>query len=196
LGRRKILKIKLMNKKNSKKNQGFSIIEVMVCVTIILVTFTSIYTLINHSMVFHDLAYSKLTASYLAQEGIEIVRNIRDNNYIRNENNNYIKNESNNYILNESNNYIQNESWNVGLNPGNYQVQYNSTRLDDYTGNNLKIDSSGLYNYSDGETTRYNRMISIDKISDKEIRVTSIVKWSNRGINFDIQVEDHLYNWF
>jgi prepilin-type N-terminal cleavage/methylation domain-containing protein len=168
----KILKIKLMNKKNNKKNQGFSIIEVMVCVTIILVTFTSIYTLINHSMVFHDLAYSKLTASYLAQEGIEIVRNIRDNNYIRN------------------------GSWNAGLNTGNYQVQYNSTSLSPYTGDNLKINSSGLYNYSDGETTRYNRMISIEKIGNNEIRVTSIVKWSNRGINFDIQVEDHLYNWY
>ncbi len=161
-----------MNKKNNEKNQGFSIIEVMVCTTIILVTFTSIYTLINHSMVFHDLAYSKLTASYLAQEGIEIVRNIRDNNY------------------------IQGKKWDAGLNSGYYQVQYNSSQLDAYTGDNLKIDSSGLYNYNNGEVTRYNRMISIDKISNNEIRVTSIVKWSNRGIDFDIQVEDHLYNWF
>ena len=144
----------------------------MVCTTIILVTFVSIYTLINHSMVFHDLAYSKLTASYLAQEGIEIVRNIRDNNY------------------------IQNRNWNTGLNSGNYQAQYNSLNLDNYTNNNLKIDSSGLYNYNNGEITRYNRMISIDKISNNEIRVTSIVNWKNRGIDFEIQVEDHLYNWF
>ncbi len=170
-----------MNKKNSKKNQGFSIIEVMVCVTIILVTFTSIYTLINDSMVFHDLAYSKLIASHLAQEGIEIVRNIRDNNY------------------------LQNKSWNDGLNDGNYQVQYNSLKLIECTDctNNLQINSLGLYNYGndnskdiENKTTRYNRVISIDKVSDKEIRVTSIVKWSNRGITFDIQVEDHLYDWF
>ncbi|MBP6933881.1 prepilin-type N-terminal cleavage/methylation domain-containing protein, partial [Candidatus Woesebacteria bacterium] len=71
-----------MKNKNEKikNSKGFSLVEVMVSIGIILVAFTGVLTLINRSVAFHDLAYSRLTASYLAQEGIEIVRNIRDNN--------------------------------------------------------------------------------------------------------------------
>ena len=163
--------------KGSKKfNKGFSIIEVLVAISVILVSFTAALNLINRSMAFHDLAYSRLVASYLAQEGIEIVRNIRDNNF------------------------IANQTWNNGLAAGDYQVQYNDLSLKDYTGEPLNLDTTtGLYNYEPSSPTnvptRYTRKIVIEKISDNHIRVQSIVSWSNRGGNFQIIVEDHLYNW-
>jgi len=158
--------------KKLNHNKGFTIIEVMVGIGVILVGFAGTITLINKSLAFHDLAYSRLTASYLAQEGIEIVRNLRDNNF------------------------IQNRTWNDGLSPGTYQVQYNSLQLMDYSGENLLIDPvTNLYNYDSGNLTRYNRRIVIEQISSEEIRVTSIVQWYNRGGNFDIRVEDHLFNW-
>lgn len=163
--------------KGSKKfNKGFSIIEVLVAISVILVSFTGALNLINRSMAFHDLAYSRLVASYLAQEGIEIVRNIRDNNF------------------------IANQTWNNGLAAGDYQVQYNDLSLKNYTGEPLNLDTTtGLYNYERSSPTnvptRYTRKIVIEKISDNHIRVQSIVSWSNRGGNFQIIVEDHLYNW-
>jgi prepilin-type N-terminal cleavage/methylation domain-containing protein len=166
--------------KSSKKlNKGFSIIEVLVAISVILVSFTAALNLINRSMAFHDLAYSRLVASYLAQEGIEIVRNIRDNNFILNQ---------------------PDRPWDCGLEPGEYQVQYNDLSLKYYTGEPLNLDTTtGLYNYdpisSTNVPTRYTRKIVIEKISDNHIRVQSIVSWSNRGGNFQIIVEDHLYNW-
>jgi prepilin-type N-terminal cleavage/methylation domain-containing protein len=168
--------------KSSKKlNKGFSIIEVLVAISVILVSFTAALNLINRSMAFHDLAYSRLVASYLAQEGIEIVRNIRDNNFIVNQ---------------------PDRPWDDGLEPGEYQVQYDDLSLRSYTRERepLNLDTTtGLYNYEPSSPTnvptRYTRKIVIEKISDNHIRVQSIVSWSNRGGNFQIIVEDHLYNW-
>ncbi|HOK20877.1 MAG TPA: prepilin-type N-terminal cleavage/methylation domain-containing protein [Candidatus Paceibacterota bacterium] len=170
-----------MKNQRAKNNKGFSLVEVMVSIGVILVGFTGALTLINRSIAFHDLAYSRLTASYLAQEGIEIVRNLRDENIIKN------------------------QEWNYGLKSGTYQVQYNSSSLSAYTGENLLLDSvSGVYTYDANENTRetrYNRRIEIQVISpdsldsSDEIRVISIVRWSNRGGDFEIRVEDHLFNW-
>lgn len=98
-----------MKNQRAKNNKGFSLVEVMVSIGVILVGFTGTLTLINRSIAFHDLAYSRLTASYLAQEGIEIVRNLRDENIIKN------------------------QEWNYGLKSGTYQVQYNSSSLSAYT---------------------------------------------------------------
>ncbi|HPD55450.1 MAG TPA: prepilin-type N-terminal cleavage/methylation domain-containing protein [Candidatus Paceibacterota bacterium] len=169
-------KSKMKNKNEKIKNsKGFSLVEVMVSIGIILVAFTGVLTLINRSVAFHDLAYSRLTASYLAQEGIEIVRNIRDNNI------------------------ITEKRWNDGLTAGVYQVQYNSSILTPYTGEYLLLDPvRGLYTYEANDNTRqtrYARRIEIQVISPDEIRVNSIVEWSNRGGEFEINVEDHLFNW-
>jgi len=159
-----------------KLNKGFSIIEVLVAIGVILVSFTGALNLINKSLAFHDLAYSRLTASYLAQEGIEVVRNIRDNNF------------------------IANRSWNDGLTEGDYQVQYNDLALKNFTGEPLNFNTiTGIYNYEPvsqtNMPTRYIRKIFIEKISDDHIRVQSIVSWKNRGGDFQIIVEDHFYNW-
>ncbi len=156
----------------NRKNKGFTMIEVMTCITIIMIAFVAIFTLINDSMAFHDLAYSRLTASYLAQEGIEIVRNIRDTNY------------------------LNDRPWNTGLTKGDYQVQYDSTELEPYNNDRLLLDSeTELYNYNSGTPTRYKRKINIKEDADYTITVTSIVSWSNRGGDFDIKVEDHLFDW-
>lgn len=161
-----------MKKKIKTTENGFSIIEVIVAIGVILIAFTGMLTLINRSLAFHDLAYSRLIASYLAQEGIEIVRNIRDNNI------------------------LQSKNWNVGLSTGTYQVQYNDLALRNYTGEPLKLDTvNGIYNYNSGAITRYIREINIRTISSDHIVVQSIVTWKNRGGSFDVVVEDHLYNW-
>lgn len=159
------------NKFFKNKNQGFSIIEVMVAMGVILMSFTAMITLINKSLAFHDLAYSRLTAAYLAQEGIEIVRNIRDNNI------------------------LANRAWNDGLNNnGYYEVQYSDLALRSYSGQPLKLTSDGIYQYDEGAITRYTRTIQIEN-NVNHIKVQSIVSWRNRGGEFNIVVEDHLYNW-
>jgi len=61
--------------------QWFSIIEVMIGIFIFTIGFLSIYALLLSTFGLNRYSQNSLVASHLAREGIELVRNIRDNNF-------------------------------------------------------------------------------------------------------------------
>jgi len=65
-----------------KKQLGFTILELMITISIFLAGILAIYGVAQQPLYFSSLFMSKFTASYLAQEGIENTRNIRDTNWI------------------------------------------------------------------------------------------------------------------
>lgn len=65
-----------------KANNGFSLIEVLVAVFVITIGFTATTTLISKSIAESIGSRDTIVASQLAQEGIEVVRNIRDQNWL------------------------------------------------------------------------------------------------------------------
>ena len=69
---------------NHKK--GFTILEVLVTMLVITIGGLAAYAMVQQ-IVFSTFASSyRLTAAYLAKEGIEIVRNTRDTNWLEQEN--------------------------------------------------------------------------------------------------------------
>lgn len=64
-----------------KNTHWFSIVEILVWVMIFSLGLVSIYMLIASSMKMNEYSKNSIIASNLAREGIEIVRNVRDNNY-------------------------------------------------------------------------------------------------------------------
>lgn len=66
-------------KKNKKFIKGISIIEILVVIFILGVSFVSFFTLINFSLRIASLNKANLKANTLAQEAMEAVRNFRDN---------------------------------------------------------------------------------------------------------------------
>ena len=64
------------------KKNGLSIPEVMIAIFIILVGLSGISGVISKIIPVAGLSSLYFEASYLAQEGIELVRNIRDENWI------------------------------------------------------------------------------------------------------------------
>ena|SRR3989344_2044476 len=162
---------------NNQRMAGFTLIETIVAVGVIMIGLVSALGAITTALFYVSNIQNRLIAANLAAEGVEIVRNIRDNNW------------------------LQNLSWNSGLNDGNYQAacqlaSCNSISFSSYSGNPLLFDSaSGLYNYASGDNTSYTRKISIANLSNYEIRVISDITWQRRGIIFNISAEDHLFNW-
>ena len=158
-------------------NDGFTLIETIVAVGIIAMGFVAVLVLITTSVFYISNIQNRLIAANLAAEGIEVVRNIRDNNW------------------------LQNKAWNSDLTDGNYQVAYNSAPpLASYnSGSFLLLDSNtGFYSYiPGGVSTPYIRKISITHIpgSDYEIQVISTVIWQIRNITYTSSAEDHLFNW-
>ena len=65
--------------------KGFTMLEVIFAIFVILVGVLGSYTVIQKTISYTYQSSLRLTAAYLAQEGIEVVRNIRDANWVQGE---------------------------------------------------------------------------------------------------------------
>jgi len=165
----------ICNKYQSKR--GFTIIETMVAVFVIITGVVGVYTLLQQTMASIRVVSSKLTASYLAQEGVEVVRNIRDSNWIKQET-------------------IPGALWDAGIPAGDWEADYlNQSLVSGYSGSFLKTDANGYYSYSSGVNSKYQRKISIAKTGNYLIKVTVTMYWQNKGVNNTIVVQENLYDW-
>jgi len=159
----------------------------------------------------------RLVAAYLAQEGMEIVRNIRDTNWLNMDT-----------CISETCLY----HWDDGLNLSSCsstgcEADYNSTVLSGSFGSYLRIDpfkfdsaGSGFYNYDVmGSETKFKRKIKVSQVADADITdeealdhiidVIVEVTWdkkatllNSKGAAGDcgpyncITTEEVLYNWY
>lgn len=164
-----------MKKSLPRQRRGFTLMEVIVSLAIIITALISVITLISSGVSGIAFSKTKITAFGLAQEGLEIVRNVRDNNWI-----NYKRTVS---------------DWRDGLSAGNWCVQYNSQNLLAYSAVPLKTDSNGFYQYDSGNNTIFYRRIIISNINDNQFKVIARVTWQERGKTQTMEAESRLYNW-
>ena len=61
---------------------GFTLIEVMVAVFVLTIGVLAAFNVVQNITIYSRTTSSRLTAIYLAQEGIELVRNQRDTNWL------------------------------------------------------------------------------------------------------------------
>lgn len=160
-------------------------LELMITVFIITVGIGSISGLITYTLSYTSFNSSKLIASYLAQEGIEIVRNIVDTNL------------------------IEGETWSEGLQAFcvtgcivDYNHSYGPTQEDpnppSFADQYLNIDSSNFYGYSSGPQTKFQRKITIQDIlatPEDDLAVIVEVLWQEKGKDYKISAQENLYNW-
>ena len=150
------------------QNKGFSSIEVLLSVFIITVAVLGLYNGVSYSFNSIEKAKNKLIATYLAEEGIELVKNIRDINFS-----------------------TENTEWNDG-----FSDCENGCRIDMYgiiednPGLPLNI-SNGFYNYEEGEPTIFSRKIIIKEEDTDKIKVSSKVSYGKQ----DFSIEQYLYNY-
>ncbi|OGM97894.1 MAG: hypothetical protein A2735_02950 [Candidatus Yanofskybacteria bacterium RIFCSPHIGHO2_01_FULL_41_21] len=155
-----------------KFQKGFTLVETLVSLVILTVVLIPILNLSDSITRVNASLQDNLIAAGLAQEGLEVVRAIRDTNW------------------------FNSRAFDSGLNDGTYQIEWNSNTLLSLNGNPvLKLDN-GRYNYSTGTSTKFSRAITITKINTGELKIVSAVTWTSRGsINKSIDAELHLFNW-
>lgn len=164
----------------NKNESGFSILEVIIALYIIIMGFASVLSLVSFNAQNASVGSSKLIAVNLAQEGIEIVKNIRDLNYT-------------------------DSSWDAWYSSigdhvfgteYDYIAQFTDLSLRPFADIPLKYDSlNGFYHYDLGADSIFKRKITLSKLSDNEIKVVSLVTWIERGSSYSLKAEDHLWNW-
>jgi type IV pilus modification protein PilV len=160
-----------------KDQKGFTLIEVLTAIFIITIGAGGVITLINQTVGFTQETSSKLIASYLAQEGIEIVKNIRDSNFLK-----VYKTGSG--------------DWSDGLTgcSSGCQGDYTSNDLSSYSGQKLKTDGS-FYSYGSGEDTPFSRKITITSDANM-LKVVVEIFWQGKGRDYSFSAQENLYKWW
>lgn len=168
-----------------ERQKAFTLIEVVIALFLVIMGIASAFTLIQQVISFASISSSKLTAAYLCQEGIEIVRNIRDTNWLEGGTN----------------------PWDEGLTGCStgcivdYNHSYGPNQLDPnlpaYANQYLNIDDSGFYSYSAGTPTPFKRRITIGRLDSNAntLAVSVQVQWEERGRTHIVTARENLYNW-
>ncbi|MCX6721221.1 MAG: prepilin-type N-terminal cleavage/methylation domain-containing protein [Candidatus Staskawiczbacteria bacterium] len=193
--------------KDSKNKKGFTIIELMITIFILSFAVVGIFAAFS---VMASLVYDatdRLIAAYLGQEGMEIVRNIRDSNWLNID-------------------AGANASWLDGLSDDaiNYSVDCHSIGCEaDYLATNLATWSdrylflkNGIYSYDQtGSPTKFKRKIKIEPLTDVDGSSNHIIKvivetsWDQKGTIFSagnlasdcnpancVTIVATLYDWY
>ena len=172
---------------NIRFKSGFTLVEALVALSILIVGIISGFILVTKALYDVTIIQDRLTASFLAQEGVELVRQIRDSNYLKS--------------LGGTS-----TDWDNNLKTdGDYLISANIDTgtvilpLPFWQDKSLYYHpSSGVYNYDNSGgavSTVFKRKINIKHLSTDEIQVQAIMGWQSKGINFNLVVEDHLFNW-
>lgn len=195
------------NFKKFKLEEGQSLVEMIVAIAIIVTGLVGALALTISNLTGVGEAGTRVVASNLAREGVEVVRNLRDANW------------------------LQNLAWDTGLFLGDDFTAiavFNSTTNKwhlDFSPNGISEVTAKLYRGPEnlylqdisppaGTATQYARLLTLDPIcfnaatktetitgnscgaeEKTGIRVKSEVSWTVSGRQHSIILEDRLYNW-
>ena len=177
---------------------GFTVIESLVAISILLLAVSGSFAAAQSSLQSSNFVKNRVTAYYLAQEGIEYIRHLRDNNGLA--------------IRRESSNPPIVTSWLENIISGSTPPCAIACKIDATleapptvcgTGvcPNLNLNTTtGQFQYSPPNSTNIDsgfkrtiKVVSIDLA--KEVKVTSTVTWTQAGIQKTLNVSENLYNW-
>ncbi|MCK5021639.1 MAG: prepilin-type N-terminal cleavage/methylation domain-containing protein [Candidatus Pacebacteria bacterium] len=169
-------------KEKNKFKRGFTLIETFVAISILLIAITGPLYLVTRGLAISKVAKGQITAMFLAQEAVEYIRNVRDEN-----------------ILNGV-------SWTVNLE--NCLIEGQKCRIDSTNPDIETISCGGSeclvleynpashqYNY-DGEQSLFRRDIELIQIpGDKEIEIVVDMYWNEGPLEHQFTIREHLLNW-
>ena len=163
---------------HSPARNGQSLVEAMVAITALTVSFLGISSLLTRSLVLNKVTTNELTATYLASEGIEIAKNLIDHDV-----------------------HAPGTGWGTCFQGRvDFELDYTTTNCSALSGFNashyLLYDANqNLYGYESGSPTTFTREIIVNNPTGYEIQVGSIVRWSSSGGTQSVYLQDDFYNW-
>jgi prepilin-type N-terminal cleavage/methylation domain-containing protein len=190
--------MKIFNTK-SNRNSGFTLVETLVAVSIFSTTLVAVLVLLGQGIADTNYAKRKITAEYLAQEGIEYIRNIRDT-----------------YLLSDGasgwtnfNNKLRagtgagcNSAAGCYFDPGSTFSLMSEISMSHCTGNNDTCPqltynaTTGEYSYDvSGVSSGFTRKIQSDEVTGNETAISSTVYWMDGSNEYSVSFTESLFNW-
>ncbi len=159
--------------------RGFTLVETLVAITILMIAITVPFFSIQQAINVSNVSRDELIASSLAQEGVEYIYFLRDNNY------------------------FQGVNWLAGMNActGTFgcTVDPAQNALVACSSSGcpvLKLSTTNLYTHSGVfPVTRFTRTVTLTALSATQERVTVNVSWQTARQSYTVTVVENLYNW-
>lgn len=190
---------------NSKLQFGFTLIETMIAVSILTLSVAGPLFTANRAIVAAMTARDQLTASYLAQEGIEYVRAMRDNEFLAAYQAGGASVSSaawTNFLSGaDAASITQCRAATCTLDPArpmgtgsgfSLQPCAGSACTPLYLANSIYTQQSEI---AGAVRTPFTRVIQAIDVSASDERIVSTVSWSYHGIPYSVTVSDHLTPW-
>lgn len=160
-----------IGKKLNKRHAGFSLMEAIFSIVILITGILATVNLISRSIMISFDARNQLIATELAQEGVELVRNVRDNNW------QVAGAGSFDGVDVVSRDCVDKDTPITTCNPADNQYK-------------LYINSDGFYVHSStgGTPTKFSRSLKIENV-DGNRKVTSMVRWNGNVTVFPTTID-------
>jgi prepilin-type N-terminal cleavage/methylation domain-containing protein len=161
---------------------GFTLIETLVAIAVLCTIMIGPLSLATSSIKAASLSQNQITASFLAQEAVEYILNLRRNNIIQNKN------------------WLNGMNQCFGSNGCYVDVINNGFGPCGATCQKIKYDQNNFYNYSTGEDTIFTRTVKIDKINlggaEDEAKIEVLVQWVERlGGQRSFTLQEEIFDW-
>src|SRR3989344_2346193 len=179
-----------MTKKNKKEKGGFTLVETLVAIAILLLAVAAPLSLATKSLNSSVLSKQQITASFLAQEAMEYIRNVRDENVIKH------------------GDWLHADSGIQNCFNGKCIVDPTITSGTDnikkcQSGNCPPLryrQSNGVYSYDTGVGTDYSiftRVVEMaDVVNDREVAVIVTISWLGpNAAAYKVIARENLTNW-
>lgn len=157
-----------MIKKNKK---GFSLVGVMIAITMIIVGVLAVYALTSSIFKVERISNNRFVATLLAREGIELVRQKRDDNWLD------IATE----LREDPSGDLAGYTWKKGI----------------CDGSELPSSTFGIFSMTvtaePDDCTPED--ISDEADSPEPIKITSTVSWNEQGSERSLELIEYLYDW-
>ncbi len=174
---------------------GQSLVEAMMALSVLTLGFLGMVSLLSKSLVLTRVVSDQATATYLAEEGIEIAKNLIDHDVWAHH--------ANPAVTGWGTCFFEDSLTDVEL---DYTTTNCSSLKVFSLGNPLLFDPvTNLYGYhfpasDDPVSTGFTREIKVSEgdyngTEYAEITVDSKVRWSTAGVNQSLDLEDHFYDW-
>ncbi|OGI57150.1 hypothetical protein A3B85_03405 [Candidatus Nomurabacteria bacterium RIFCSPHIGHO2_02_FULL_37_13] len=185
-------------------SKGFTLVETLVAISIFTTSILALLVILSGSISNTGYAKKKIIASYLAQEGIEYIRNMRDTFVLYGATSQAGWNAFNTKVAGPSGNTVcasADGCYFGDLNAGDFTNPSQPMAGIAVTAcvgacPELKYDiTTGKYNYTTGASSGYIRKIIVSPISVYETKISSTVYWTQGSGNYNMVFSENLFNW-
>jgi len=190
--------------KQKNKRKGFTLVETLIAISIFSVSLVVLMSVLGSGINNTTYAKNKMIASYLAQEGIEYMRNMRDT-YVLYTDYSASSQDWDSFKSALSASSCGTSGCDVDVNISNamppkfgvydYQTLISScSTLDSCS---LYLDNDGNYNTKHiGINSGFTRIITVTLTSNTdEIKITSDVSWNQGSGKYHVILSEDLFNW-